>query len=163
VESQNVAQGSVTETGSAANMQPANAQPGISQPANFLAANSQSPVPQPDTNLRPDTSKLPTIERKTDHLNTIVTTLCVVTFLPLPLLLAFGLKSFLWMGIVICVVAVIRLINSPVQLQKPAPPVSDSVSAAMRQRHAVRESGINTTSCGPSSGQLSNQSSSQPR
>lgn len=121
VESQNVAQTMSAEAGP--------------------AANSESTA-----NLSPDTSKLPVVERKTDHLNTIVTTICVVTFLPLPLLLAFGLKSFLWMGIIICVVAVIRLINSPVQLPKPAPPVTDSVSAAMRQPQAVRESGSQTSS-----------------
>ena len=57
----------------------------------------------------PNTSKLPVIERKVDHLNTIVTALCVIVFLPLPLLLTFGPKAFLWMGIVVCVVAVVRL------------------------------------------------------
>ncbi len=95
--------------------------------------------------LSPNTSKLPVIERKPDHLNTIVTTLCVVTFLPLPLLLAFGPKSFLWMGILICIAAVIRLINSPVQLQRPAPPVNDSVSAASRQSQAIRTNGASST------------------
>lgn len=118
----------------------------ISGPNVNLSASGSTSVSTPSTDssaqLAPDKSKLPAVERKPDHLNTIVTTLCVVTFLPIPLLLAFGPKAFLWMGIVIFVVALIRLINSPVQLERPARPISDPVTAALRQRQASKDGSI---------------------
>ncbi len=95
----------------------------------------------------PNTSKLPVIERKVDHLNTIVTAICVIVFLPLPLLLTFGPKAFLWMGMVVCVVAVVRLINSPVQLERRPAPV-DPVTAALREKKAPGEIGVNSPSSG---------------
>lgn len=94
----------------------------------------------------PNTSKLPVIERKVDHLNTIVTALCVTVFLPIPLLLAFGPKAFLWMGVVVCIVAVVRLINSPVQLERRPAPASDPVTAAARAKKAPGEIGVNSPS-----------------
>ncbi len=75
---------------------------------------------------------LPTIEKRVDHLNTIVTAVAVMVFLPLPLLLAFGAKALVPMGAVVFVVAIIRLINSPVQLQRPSVQMLDPISAAAR-------------------------------
>lgn len=112
---------------------------------NISATGSTSvltPSTESSAQLAPDKSKLPVIERKTDHLNTIVTTLCVVTFLPVPLLLAFGPKAFLWMGLVICVVALIRLVNSPVQLERPVRQINDPVTAALRHGQASKDGAV---------------------
>ena len=98
----------------------------------------------------PNTSKLPVVERKVDHLNTIVTAICVIVFLPLPLLLTFGPKAFLWMGMVVCVVAVIRLINSPVQLERRPVPVVEPVSAATRVQQSPNEITVTSPTSGPS-------------
>ncbi len=98
----------------------------------------------------PNTSKLPVVEKKVDHLNTIVTAVCVIVFLPLPLLLTFGPKAFLWMGIVVSIVAVVRLINSPVQLERRPAPIADPISAAARVHQAPAEIGVNSPSSGSS-------------
>lgn len=80
----------------------------------------------------PKTSQLPTFERKVDHLSSIVSAVAVTAFLPIPLLLMFGAKALVPMGAVVFVVALIRLINSPIELERRPLPAGDPVAAAAR-------------------------------
>lgn len=96
-----------------------------------------------NSSAAPNTSKLPALERKVDHLSTLVTATWVAFLLPLPLLLVFGAKALAPMGLVICLIAIVRFINSPVQLQVPTQ-ASEPVTAAKSVASAPQDGAVSS-------------------
>ena len=65
-----------------------------------------------------DRSKeLPVIAKKVDHLNSIATAIGFTFLIPVPLALAFGSKVLVPFGAIACIVAVIRFVNNPDNIQ----------------------------------------------
>ncbi|HEY9677749.1 MAG TPA: hypothetical protein V6C76_07055 [Drouetiella sp.] len=80
-----------------------------------------------------DKSKLPPPpQRNVDPLNTVITVGKYVFFLVLPLLLAFGAKALIWMGLACVAFAIVRFINNPPQRQQPSAASPDPVAAGLR-------------------------------
>ena len=80
----------------------------------------------------PAKSKIPVVEEHVDHLTTVIKAVAIIIFLPLPLFLVFGAKTFLWMGVIVMAVALVRFINSPVQVQRATVARPDPIAATVR-------------------------------